>query len=90
MPAREGRSEKVEIRTQNFFLLPFPMNVNQIQARGTITEVLNDGACRVELANGHRCIARTEKNTASAPPSLGDSVLIAFHPYDLSRGRIIG
>jgi translation initiation factor IF-1 len=62
------------------------MNANQIQARGTVTEVLKHGAYRVELANGHRCIARAPDG---AHLSAGDRVQLEFHPYDLSRGRII-
>ena len=63
-------------------------HANQIEARGVVVEILKDGACRVELPNGHRCIARPEKNASAHAP--GDSVLLAFHPYDLSRARIIG
>jgi len=60
---------------------------DNLQAQGTIIEVLGEGAYRAELPNGHRCIARAEK---SAPAfALSDKVLLAFHPYDLSRGRII-
>jgi len=62
-------------------------HANQIQARGRVVEILKHGAYRVELANGHRCIARAEKNAPAT--GLGDAVLLAFHPYDLSRGRII-
>jgi translation initiation factor IF-1 len=62
-------------------------NGNQIQARGTVVEILKHDAYRVELANGHRCIARAPKE---APPlSAGDEVALEFHPYDLSRGRIV-
>jgi len=60
---------------------------DNIQAQGTVVEDLKHGAYRVELANGHRCIARAPKE---APPlSAGDEVALEFHPYDLSRGRII-
>jgi translation initiation factor IF-1 len=62
-------------------------NANQIQARGTVVEDLKRGAYRVELANGHRCIARAPKELASF--SAGDEVALEFHLYDLSRGRII-
>jgi len=64
------------------------VNANQIQARGTVVEVLKRGAYRVELANGHRCIARS-LSLDGAHLSLGDLVQLEFHPYDLSRGRII-
>jgi len=59
---------------------------DNIQAQGTVTEVLKHGACRVELDNGHRCIARAPEG---AHLSMGDRVQLEFHPYDLSRGRII-
>ena len=67
------------------------MNANQIQARGTIVEVLKHGAYRVELPNGHRCIARAsgEHRLNFIRLSAGDRVQLEFHPYDLSRGRII-
>ena len=65
---------------------------DNIQTRGTVTEILKDGAYRVELANGHRCIARAsgEHRLDLTHLSPGDRVEIEFHPYDLSRGRIIG
>jgi translation initiation factor IF-1 len=62
------------------------VNANQIQARGTVTEVLKHGAYRVELANGHRCIARAPDRVHL---SVGDKATLEFHPYDLSRGRIV-
>jgi translation initiation factor IF-1 len=67
-------------------------NANQIRARGTVVEILKQGAYRVELANGHRCIARAsgEHRPDLTRLSPGDRVEIEFHPYDLSRGRIIG
>ncbi len=60
---------------------------DQLEATGTVIELLRDGACRVELPNGHRCIARAEKNAPA--PALGDNVRLSFHPYDLSRARIL-
>ena len=64
---------------------------NEIQVKGTVTEVLKHGAYRVELANGHRCIARAsgEHRLNFIRLSPGDRVQLEFHPYDLSRGRII-
>jgi translation initiation factor IF-1 len=61
---------------------------DSIEAKGTIIEVLDREAYRVELANGHRAIARAGKEI-STPYRPGNTVLLAFHPYDLSRGRII-
>jgi translation initiation factor IF-1 len=57
-----------------------------------VTGVLKQGAYRVELANGHRCIARTsgEARNRAAEYVCGDAVSLEFHPYDLSRARIVG
>jgi len=61
---------------------------NQIEAQARIVEVLDHGAYRAELANGHACIVRALKGRAEtyAP---GDKVQLAFHPADLSRARIV-
>jgi translation initiation factor IF-1 len=63
----------------------------QIQAQGTVVEVLKHGAYRVALANGHRCIAKASGSVRLdfVKFSPGDKVSLEFHPYDLSRGRII-
>ncbi len=60
---------------------------NQLRARGKVIELIGRGACRVELPNGHRCIARAPEG---AEVSLDEQVTVEFHPYDLSRGRIVG
>jgi translation initiation factor IF-1 len=56
-----------------------------------VVEILKHGAYRVELANGHRCIARASGELRLNFVRLfpGDRVQIEFHPYDLSRGRIV-
>ncbi len=66
-------------------------SANQIQAKGTVVDVLKHGAYRVELVNGHRCIARAsgEHRLNFIRLSPGDRVQLEFHPYDLSRGRIV-
>ena len=61
---------------------------DNIEAKGAIIEVLDREAYRVELANGHRAIARAGKEISSTY-QIGDTILLSFHPYDLSRGRII-
>jgi translation initiation factor IF-1 len=58
----------------------------QLRAPGAIIEVLRDDAYRVELSNGHRCIAKAPKGSVHA---ISDQVTLEFHPYDLSRGRIL-
>jgi translation initiation factor IF-1 len=67
------------------------VNAHQIQAQGTVVEILKHGAYRVELSNGHRCIARASGELRLNFVRLfpGDCVQIEFHPYDLSRGRIV-
>jgi translation initiation factor IF-1 len=64
---------------------------NQIQAKGVIVEVLRHGAYRVQLPNGHRCIARASGDLRLnfERPSIGDPVHLEFNPYDLSRARIV-
>ncbi len=58
---------------------------DEIRATGHVVELMRDGASRVELPNGHRCVGQSRKKIFS----LGDEVTIAFHPYDLSRGWIV-
>jgi translation initiation factor IF-1 len=67
------------------------MSRGNIQAKATVVEILKDEAYRVELANGHRCIVRAarEDRLKITPFATGDRVQVEFHPYDLSRGRII-
>ncbi len=60
---------------------------DQIEARARVVELMGGEACRVELANGHRAVGRPPKN--APPPAIGDEVVIAFHPFDLSRGHIL-
>jgi translation initiation factor IF-1 len=64
---------------------------NQIHVKGTVVEVLKHGAYRVQLANGHRCIARAsgELRLSFVRMNLGDIVQLEFNPYDLTRARII-
>jgi translation initiation factor IF-1 len=59
---------------------------DQIEATGTVVEVLARDAYRVELANGHRCIARAKAGTQHV---LGAAVRLGFSPADLSRARIL-
>jgi translation initiation factor IF-1 len=58
---------------------------DEIRAPARVIELMRDGACRVELPNGHRAVgqSRTQEH------SVGDEVMIAFHPYDLSRGWLM-
>ncbi|HEX4139050.1 MAG TPA: translation initiation factor IF-1 [Candidatus Methylacidiphilales bacterium] len=64
---------------------------NVIHAKGTVMEVLKEGAYRIQLTNGHRCIARAsgELRLQFVRLGLGDVVQLEFNPYDLSRARIV-
>ncbi len=66
-------------------------SANQIHAKGMVVEVMRGGAYRVQLQNGHRCIARAsgEHRLNFIRLAAGDTVELEFHPYDLSRGRIV-
>jgi translation initiation factor IF-1 len=62
-----------------------------IEIEGTILHALSNTRFRVEMMNGNRIIAQLSSeirmNLIRFLP--GDKVLVAFHPYDLSSGRII-
>jgi translation initiation factor IF-1 len=62
-----------------------------IHVEGAVVEVLPNGTCLVELANGHRVLAhvaaRARLGLARLAP--GDRVELEMSPYDLSAGRIV-
>ncbi len=64
---------------------------NQLRAKGRVVDILKQGTFRVQLPNGHRCIARAsgELRLSFIRLGLGDQVLLEFNPYDLSRARIV-
>jgi translation initiation factor IF-1 len=64
---------------------------NQMYATATVVEIMKQGTYRVQLANGHRCIARAsgELRLAFVRLALGDRVRLEFNPYDLARARIL-
>ena len=61
------------------------------EVEGVIMEVLANGTCRVELANGHRLIGflagRAKLRVGSLRP--GDKVSLVLSPCDLSVGRMV-
>lgn len=61
-----------------------------IEVEGTVVEPLPNAFFRVELANGHKVLARVSgkirMNFIRILP--GDRVLVELSPYDLSQGRI--
>jgi translation initiation factor IF-1 len=60
-------------------------------ATGTVVEIIKPGTYRVQLENGHRCIARAsgELRLSFVRLGLGDNVRLEFNPYDLARARIL-
>ena len=62
-----------------------------IEVEGLITACLPDLLFKVELENGFSILAyvsgRTRRNHIKIV--LGDKVIVALSPYDLTRGRII-
>lgn len=61
-----------------------------IEVEGTVVEPLPNAFFRVELANGHKVLARVSgkirMNFIRILP--GDRVLVELSPYDLGQGRI--
>lgn len=64
---------------------------NAFQVEGLIVEVLPNGTCRVELANGHRLLGYIagKAKTQFAGLGPGKKVKLAVSPFDLSEGRIL-
>ncbi len=61
-----------------------------IEAEGTVVEVLPKQMYRVELANGHRLLAFVRgKARSNVHFSPADRVRLQLSPYDLSVGRIV-
>ena len=60
-----------------------------ITVEGVVVEVLPNGTCRVELANGHCVLAWGAQKAGLARLSPGDKVNLEMSPFDLSTGRII-
>ena len=62
-----------------------------IELEGVITEALAGGKFRVEVENGHEVLAHLSGKMRKhrIRVVLGDQVLVAVSPYDLTRGRIV-
>jgi len=62
-----------------------------IRAEGLIVETLGERAFRVELANGHRFVARpcSRLRLMFVRLAPGDRVTVELSPYDLSKGSIV-
>jgi len=61
-----------------------------IEVEGTVVEPLPNAFFRVELANGHRVLARVSGKIRMHFIRIlpGDRVLVELSPYDLTQGRI--
>jgi len=61
-----------------------------IEVEGTVVEPLPNAFFRVELANGHKVLARVSGKIRMHFIRIlpGDRVLVELSPYDLSQGRI--
>lgn len=66
-------------------------STDQIEADGTVTEVLPNGHFRVKLENGYVVLAYTSGKMRKhfIRIVLNDKVRVALSPYDLSKGRVI-
>jgi translation initiation factor IF-1 len=66
-------------------------SADQIELEGSITEVFPGGTFKVETENGHTVLAHLggKMRKFRIRVLLGDRVIVAVSPYDLSRGRII-
>ncbi|MEI7728249.1 MAG: translation initiation factor IF-1 [Verrucomicrobiota bacterium] len=63
---------------------------NVIRAEGTVEEILSERLCRVVLANGHRFYGHLPKRAVVAGVrfAVGEKVMAAMSPCDLSKGRL--
>jgi translation initiation factor IF-1 len=61
------------------------------RVEGRVIENLSDRLCRVELPNGHRLLAHSDRKFGlrEKQVSPGDQILVEVSPYDLSKARII-
>jgi len=64
---------------------------DQIELDGTVVEVFPGGVFRVETEGGHNVLAHLggKMRKFRIRVLLGDKVVVAVSPYDLTRGRII-
>ena len=62
-----------------------------IEVEGKVIEALPNAMFRIELDNGHTCLAhisgKIRMNFIRILP--GDRVKVELSPYDLNRGRIV-
>ena len=61
-----------------------------IELQGTVTELLPESRCMVELENGHKvlCYTAGKLKKFKIRMLVGDAVTVEMTPYDLTKGRI--
>lgn len=64
---------------------------NAFRVEGIVIEVVPNGTCWVQLANGHRLRAFATGKARARVPGLkaGERVVLQLSPYDLSQGRLL-
>ena len=64
---------------------------NLIEMQGVVTQCLPNGMFRVKLENGFNVLAHVSGKIRQnyIRILLGDKVIVALSPYDLTRGRIV-
>ena len=62
-----------------------------IEVEGTVTESLPNAMFRVQLENGHGCLAYLcgKMRKYRIRVLLGDRVRLELSPYDITKGRIV-
>tara|TARA_B100001093_G_C26557421_1_gene897170 strand:- start:230 stop:457 length:228 start_codon:yes stop_codon:yes gene_type:complete len=63
---------------------------DNLEFQGTVTELLPESRCMVELENGHKvlCYTAGKLKKFKIRMLVGDKVSIEMTPYDLTKGRI--
>ena len=63
---------------------------DNFELQGTVTELLPESRCMVELENGHKvlCYTAGKLKKFKIRMLVGDKVTVEMTPYDLSKGRI--
>ena len=61
-----------------------------LEFQGTVTDLLPESRCKVELENGHNvlCYTAGKLKKHKIRMLVGDQVTVEMTPYDLTKGRI--
>jgi translation initiation factor IF-1 len=84
------KSKRTEEQKQRRAQVTASPKEEAIEVEGTVVEPLPNAFFRVELANGHKVLARVSGKIRMHFIRIlpGDRVLVELSPYDLSQGRI--